>query len=254
MEIWLILPAFNEGANLSALLEGIAATIGAAGIPYGVIVVDDGSTDDTRAVAGALGEHLPVQVVAHPHNRGLARTIETGLVAVLSQANGTDVVVTMDADNTHPPDLIPRMVEEIRRGADLVIASRYAPGGAEEGVPLLRRVLSHGIGVLMRLRFGLHGVRDYSSGYRAYRAQLLHAATKRYGARLIESPGFTVMAELLLKLQPFRPRVVEVPLHLRYDRKRGGSKMRVLQTVVGYLSLLFTRLPAPTSAEGVNRL
>src|SRR3972149_1833180 len=69
MEIWLILPAFNEGANLSPLLEGIAATIGAAGIPYGVIVVDDGSTDDTRAVAGALGEHLPVQVVAHPHER-----------------------------------------------------------------------------------------------------------------------------------------------------------------------------------------
>ncbi len=253
MKVWLLLPAFNEAGNLPPLLEGVAATMGAAGIPYGVIIVDDGSTDETRAVAAAFRRHLPVQVVAHPQNRGLARTIETALGAVLSQTEGGDVVVTMDADNTHPPNLIPPMVEEIRRGADLVIASRYAPGGTEEGVPLLRRVLSHGIGMLMRLRFGLRGVRDYSSGYRAYRARLLQAAARHYGARLIESPGFTVMAELLLKLQPFRPRTVEVPLHLRYDHKRGGSKMRVLQTVTGYLGLLFTRLPASTS-EGVSHL
>jgi len=253
MKVWLLLPAFNEAGNLPPLLEGVAATLGAAGMPYGVVVVDDGSTDETRAVAAALGRRLPMRVVAHPQNRGLARTIETALGAVLAQAEGGDVIVTMDADNTHPPDLIPHMVEQIRRGADLVIASRYAPGGAEEGVPLLRRALSHGIGVLMRLRFGLRGVWDYSSGYRAYRAGLLQAAAQRYGARLIESPGFTVMAELLLKLQPFRPRVVEVPLQLRYDRKRGGSKMRVLPTVAGYLGLLFTRLPAPTS-EGVNHL
>lgn len=252
MKVWVLLPAFNEAENLPPLLEGVAAVLGPAGLPYGVIVVDDGSTDDTRAVAAAAAPRRPVQVVAHAQNRGLARTIETALGTVLRQANAADVVVTMDADNTHPPGLILRMVDEIRRGADLVIASRYAPGGAEEGVPLLRRVLSHGIGVLMRLRFGLQGVRDYSSGYRAYRTRLLQAAVHRYGSRLIESPGFTVMAELLLKLQPFGPRVVEVPLHLRYDRKRGGTKMRLLQTVAGYLGLLFTRRPSPTPAEGVN--
>ncbi len=253
MKIWLLLPAFNEAGNLLSLLQGVAATLGTIGESYSVVVVDDGSTDETRAVAAAVGRNLPVQVVSHPQNRGLARTIETAFGAVLSQTQGGDVVVTMDADNTHPPDLIPRMVEEIRRGADLVIASRYAPGGAEEGVPPLRRVLSRGIGVLMRLRFGLWGVRDYSSGYRAYRARLLQAAAQRYGTRLIESPGFTVMAELLLKLQPFYPRMVEVPLQLRYDRKRGGSKMRVLQTVLAYLALLFTRVPVAT-AEGVNHL
>jgi dolichol-phosphate mannosyltransferase len=158
----------------------------------------------------------------------------------------------MDADNTHPSDLLPRLIEEIRRGADLVIASRYVPGGVEEGVPLIRRILSAGIGVLMRLRFGLSGVRDYSCGYRAYRARLVQAAAARYGPRLIESRGFTCMAELLLKLHALRPRVVEVPLHLRYDRKRGGSKMRVLQTVGGYLALLFTRIPSATP-EGAHR-
>src|SRR3989304_3047156 len=98
MKIWPLLPAFNEGANLSPLLEGIAATVGATGIPYGVIVVDDGSTDDTRVVAVALGEHLPVQVVAHPHNRGLARAIQTGLGAGLSPADGGGVAVALDRE------------------------------------------------------------------------------------------------------------------------------------------------------------
>lgn len=253
MKVWVLLPAFNEAGNLPPLLEGIATVLDAAGITYSVVVVDDGSGDGTRSVAEAYVGRLPVQVVSHERNQGLARTIETGLGAVLRQADGEDIIVTMDADNTHPCDLLPRMVEEIRRGADLVIASRYAPGGVEEGVPIIRRILSSGIGVLMRLRFGLSGVRDYSCGYRAYRARLLQAAAAYYGPRLIESRGFTCMAELLLKLHPFRPRVVEVPLHLRYDLKRGRSKMLVLQTVGGYLSLLFTRIPSTTLDEGSPR-
>ncbi len=249
MKVWVLLPAFNESGNLPPLLEGLAASLGAARLAYEVVVVDDGSTDATRAVASSFADRLPVVVVAHDRNQGLARAVATGLGAVLPRAEDDDVIVTMDADNTHPTDLIPRMVGEIGRGADLVIASRYVPGGAEEGVPALRQVLSHGIGVLMRLRFGLRGVRDYSSGYRAYRAGLLRAAARRFGPRLIESRGFTVMAELLLKLHPFRPRTVELPLHLRYDQKRGGSKMRLLHTITGYLGLLCTRLPS-TPTEG----
>ncbi|MGH7751852.1 MAG: glycosyltransferase, partial [Gemmatimonadales bacterium] len=241
MKVWLLLPAFNEGSNLPPLLRGLTAALDPAGLSYSVLVVDDGSTDDTAAVAGAAGALLPVRVVRHERNRGLAAAITTGLATLLPQADPEDVIVTMDADNTHPAQLIPLMVTEIERGADLVIASRYAPGGREEGVPPLRRLLSRGIGLLMRLRFGLRGVRDYSSGYRAYRVGLLTAAAGRYGDRLIESRGFTVMAELLLKLQPLRPRAAEVPLRLRYDLKRGASKMRLIDTIKGYLGLLLSR-------------
>lgn len=250
MTVWVMLPAFNEAENLPPLLDSMASALGSLGMAYTLVVIDDGSSDATRAVASGYAGRLPLQVVGHEHNRGLARTIETGLRSVLQQAGGDDIIVTMDADNTHPPQLLPRMLEAFRGGADLVIASRYAPGGAEEGVPLLRRILSHGIGTLMHLRFGLRGVRDYSSGYRAYRARLLQAAAARYGSRLIEAQGFTVMAELLVKLHPFRPRVVEVPLHLRYDRKRGGSKMRLRQTVVDYLTLLVSRTPSASPRRG----
>lgn len=244
MTVWVVLPAFNEAENLPPLLEGITSTLGALGATHTILVVDDGSSDGTRSVAGDFAGRLPLQVVGHERNQGLARTIETGLRSALRQASGDDVIVTMDADNTHSPQLLPRMLDALRDGADLVIASRYAPGGIEVGVPVMRRILSQGIGVLMRLRFGLHGVRDYSCGYRAYRARLLQAAAARYGSRLIEARGFSVMAELLVRLRPFRPKVVEVPLHLRYDRKRGRSKMRLRQTVADYLALLVSRTPS----------
>lgn len=245
--IWIILPAFNEAESLPPLLKGIGAIVPRLS-DYTIVVVNDGSSDGTAAVASSYRGRLSLRVVSHGRNRGLARTIETGIRAAVRRAGKDDVIVTMDADNTHSPKLIPRLLRRIDRGADVVIASRYAAGGREEGVPATRRVLSHAIGALLRLRFGLRGVRDYSCGYRAYRAQLLRAAVTRYGGRFIEADGFQVMAEILVKLSPFSPRIVEVPLHLRYDLKRGHSKIRLLPTVTGYLRLLAT--PAPRRLAG----
>ena len=244
---WIILPAFNEAENLPPLLDGIAA-IRSLLSDYVIVVVNDGSHDDTAAVASSYMGRLPLRVLSHARNRGLARSIEAGIRIAIRGAGKDDVIVTMDADNTHSPTLIPRLLRRIDHGADVVIASRYAAGGREDGVPFVRRLLSHAIGALLRLRFGLRGVRDYSCGYRAYRARLLQAAVVRYGDRFIEADGFPVMAEILVKVSPFRPRIVEVPLHLRYDLKRGQSKIRLLSTVTGYLRLLAT--PAPRALAG----
>jgi dolichol-phosphate mannosyltransferase len=243
--VWIILPAFNEAENLPPLLDGIAA-IRPLRRACSIVVVNDGSRDGTAAVASGYGSRLQLRVLSHARNRGLARTIETGIRAALRDARADDVIVTMDADNTHTPILIPRLLRRIEEGADVVIASRYARGGREQGVPVMRRFLSHAIGCLLRLRFGLRGVRDYTSGYRAYRADVLRAAAARYGDRFIEADGFHVMAEILVKLRIFSPRIVEVPLDLRYDRKHGQSKFRLVPTVAGYLRLLAR--PAPRAA------
>jgi dolichol-phosphate mannosyltransferase len=232
--VWAVLPAFNEAAGLPALIEAF----GDVRAPYAIIVVDDGSADGTAAAARRLESHFPITVLVHERNRGLAAAMRTGLEYACRQAAPDDVIVTMDADNTHRPAQIASMVGAIEAGADVVIASRYAPGATQSGVPAHRQLLSAGIGWMLRIRFGLPGVRDYSCGYRAYRASLLRRAIDAYGSRLIESAGFVVMSELLVKLSPFAPRIAEIPLDLRYDQKAGASKMPTGRTIAGYLQLI----------------
>ncbi len=245
-----MLPAYNEAAGLPHLLKTAERTGGGAG--WRTIVVDDGSTDGTGDVARGFAAGMPVTVIVHPENRGLATAIRTGIEDACRQASPDDVIVTMDADNTHSPEQIPAMVEAIRGGADIVIASRYERGARQAGVPPHRMLLSAGVGWLLRLRFGLPGVRDYSCGYRAYRAGLLQQAVVAYGPRLIESAGFVVMTELLVKLARFRPRIVEVPLDLRYDRKAGRSKMPAARTILGYLRLVARRSHRLTRCANLN--
>src|SRR4051794_31995339 len=133
--VCVVLPAYNEQDALPPLLAAIKAALEPAEIPYRVIVVDDGSRDGTADVARRLAERMPVELVPHVKNQGLAAAIRTGLAAALAQCEPNDVVVTMDCDNTHPPRLIPGMMAMIGDGRDVVIASRFQPGARVIGVP-----------------------------------------------------------------------------------------------------------------------
>lgn len=240
---WVVLPAYNEAEALPPLLHSLSVLAGS--IRLRVVLVDDGSTDGTGDVAREFAGRLDLTVLPHPRNLGLAAAMRTGLEHACGLASPGDAIVTMDADNTHCPEQIPDLLEALGDGADVAIASRYAAGASQAGVPPHRALLSAGVGWLLRLRFGLPGVRDYSCGYRAYRAGLLQRALAAYGPRLIESQGFVVMTELLVKLAPFRPVIAEIPLQLRYDRKVGPSKMPAVRTVLAYLRLVLAPRTVP---------
>jgi dolichol-phosphate mannosyltransferase len=124
---------------------------------------------------------------------------------------------------------------------DVVIASRYQPGSAIRGVPFLRLVMSFGAGWLFRLVFPVRGVRDYTCGFRGYRARVLQEALLEEGDRFFDQDGFQCMVDILLKLSRRPLLFSEVPLVLRYDLKGGVSKMRVGQTVRKTLALLLRR-------------
>jgi dolichol-phosphate mannosyltransferase len=172
-------------------------------------------------------------------NRGLGAAMKTGIEHVLARAGPDDVLATMDADHTHPPEAMPGMWARIQDGADLVIASRYQPGAEIHGLVWYRRWISNAASWMLRLLFP--GARDYTCGYRLYRTSLLAWGAERYGREFLNQRGFSVMVDLLLKLRRRARRIEEVPLVLRYDRKRGVSKMKLVKTTVTTLRLLGRR-------------
>lgn len=237
--IWIVLPAYNEEAGLPLLLGRIDEALTDEGINYQVIVVDDGSTDRTSDVATEAAANLPVIVERHPQNLGLGATLRDGILIACEKATGRDVLVTLDADNTHTPGLIARMVRMIREGHHVVIASRYRPGARIRGVQFHRRLLSRGASLLMIMLFPIKGVRDYTCGYRAYDVGMLQKVIFESESTFFDQDGFQVMVDILLKLRR-EPDVIfgEVPLILRYDHKEGASKMDVARTTKQTLSLL----------------
>lgn len=232
------LPAFNEEVSLPELLERLGESFADSNLPYEIVIVNDGRKDATASIVEQFARQMPVHLVNHSVNQGLGITIRDGLREAMERADERDIIVTMDADNTHPPGLIPRMVQMIHEGCDVVIASRFEHGGSMTGVPWNRHLLSLGARVLFTVMFPTRGVRDYTSGYRAYRVSVVRDAFEKYGDNFVAETGFSCMADILLKLRKRGCVFGEAPLRLRYDLKGGQSKMQVIKTIRLTLSLL----------------
>jgi len=214
------------------------------GLRHRIIVVDDGSTDATQDVCKSWSNRLPLIVLAHGSNLGLGAALQTGLVYVADaeESPGTedDVVVVMDADASHDAAVIPVMLSSIQaEQTDVVIASRFVSGAVVCGVPICRQFLSLGASWLLRLTFGIPNVRDYTSGFRAFRRSLIMQVVRSRGKLLFDEEGFAATFELLYRLHQAQARFGEVPIVLRYDHKQGPSKMHVWRTIQRYLYLIF---------------
>jgi dolichol-phosphate mannosyltransferase len=230
--------AYNEADNLKQLFESLREHLSRIEMDYDIILVNDGSSDETVRVAGEWESKIPVRIVHHGTNLGVAQGFRTGFAAVLATAKDTDTIITLEADNTSDLALLPPMVSKIGAGADVVVASCYGPGGTTVGVPFMRKVMSYAINQTMRLLFPIRNVHTYSSFYRVYRSSVLREATDTFGERFIESSGFTVAAEILFKLRRLGARMEEVPMVLRFNRRKGRSKMKVGRTIMEYISFL----------------
>lgn len=238
----ILLPAYNEAKALPTLLPALAEAL-AEQQPFRILVVDDGSADATPEIVRQAAATLPVILEQHPHNRGLGAAMATGFAWVAAHIAdpAADAVVALDADNTHPATLIPRMLRRLQADpADIVIASRYAPGGDEVGLAPYRKVLSRGASWLLQLAFPIPGARDYTCGFRAYRVSFLQQALAHYGPEgFVTERGFACMAEILIRSHFIGARVSEEGLVLRYDLKEGASKLPVARTIRQYLALIW---------------
>lgn len=232
----IIVPCYNEAANLKDLVAAIRETL--VNEPCQLYAVNDGSKDETAAVLTELARRHPVTILTHEVNKGVAAAFRTGFTAAVRDAVDDDVVVLMEGDQTSTPALLPEMIQRARGGADVVIASRYRPGGGYTNFPLKRLILSKGANIVFRLFFPIQGVTDYSIFYRAYRVPPLRSAILKHGDQLIASTTFLANAEILVKLKPFLRRVEEVPLLYDYGRKKGRSGMKVWKNLKSYFGFI----------------
>ena len=214
-----IIPAFNEEAALPAVLRDLAARPA-----LDVIVIDDGSTDRTAAVAAEQG----VTVLSLPFNLGIGGALRTGFLYAVR--NGYDRAVQFDGDGQHDPDEIPTLLAALADGADMVVGSRFAGEATSYSVG---RVRARAMGVLRFTIKTLSGQQfsDTSSGFRAFNREVLEFFARTYPSEYMES----VEALLLACAEGFR--VTEVPVHMS-EREAGTPSTRRLRLVYHYLRLL----------------
>lgn len=235
--IYLALAAFNESKNLPGLFNAVEAMAQRSGLAVAIVIVNDGSSDNTTDVIMSFQQRLNIELIQQK-NQGFLKALSRALRQVVNIAKDDDICITMDADNTHPAVQIPVLVDAIRKGKDLVIASRFQSGGGMRGVSWHRRVMSFGAKWVMTSFIGIPQVKDYSTAFRAYRLSLLKEAFKKYPESLLEGKGFSGMAGFLIRLSTLTKIISEVPLVLRYDVKKGVSRMNLVQTIRGYIEII----------------
>lgn len=239
MKALIALPAYNEESGIASVLRDIINLRMVSKYSIEVLVVNDGSTDGTANIVQSLayGREF-ITLINHDTNRGLGEAVKTILHYAVDNLSDEDILITLDADNTHTPLLIESMLDTLLLNRlDLVVASRFIDGGMEIGLSNMRKLYSRGAMYYFKLFFPIENLHDYSSGFRAYRMKTLREAYNKWNG-LVTTNGFECMAEIAAKFSRMNIRAGEVPLVLRYDYKKGKSKMKVAKTVKGYFSLL----------------
>ncbi len=208
-----IIPTYNERDNLEPIVSRVRSAVPDADI----LVVDDGSPDGTGEIADKLAaSDQQVHVMHRQSKAGLGAAYIAGFGWALDRGYG--VLVEMDADGSHDPAQLPLLLSALS-GADLVIGSRYVPGGTTVNWPKSREFLSRGANTYVRLMLGI-GVHDATGGYRAYRAATLRAI----GLDEVESQGYCFQIDLTLRTKETGRKIAEVPITFT-ERARGASKM-----------------------------
>jgi dolichol-phosphate mannosyltransferase len=214
---WLILPTYNEAENIDALVRAVLPQLARTGLEHAVLVVDDGSPDGTGAIADRLAAELPaVRVLHRAAKAGLGRAYLAGFEQAL--AGGAELILEMDSDFSHDPADLPRLIAAAG-AADLVLGSRYVPGGGVENWGALRRVLSRGGSWYARTLLGVP-LRDLTGGFKCFNRRVLEGIDLEG----VHTGGYGFQIELTYRAIQAGFTVAEVPILFR-ERREGHSKM-----------------------------
>lgn len=242
-KVTVVFPAYNEAGAIARVLREAHELLAKAKFEdHELIVVDDGSKDDTVEVVRGVAQELPVTLLEHGTNRGLGGALSTGMCAAARSSRPDDIVLTTESDGTQPTTKLVELAQAIAGGADFAVATPLT-GEGFAGVPLYRRILSRGANLLYSLLFPVRGLHDYTNLVRGFRASLLQRAIAAWGEeRFIDKRGFEAVPDILLKVRRFKPKVAEVGLKIDFTQMERDSSMDVLRTIRRSLMLCLRHL------------
>jgi dolichol-phosphate mannosyltransferase len=246
--VWVVIPTYNEAATIERIVRAAAAHLDLLVLDaYRILVVDDNSPDGTGALADRLASELDeVEVLHRPRKAGLGHAYLAGFARALSE--GAEFVVEMDADFSHDPGYLGDLLEAAKT-ADLVLGSRYVPGGGVRNWGLLRRLVSRGGGLYARLilRVGIH---DLTGGFKCIRREVLEAIE----LETVRAEGYVFQIEVTYRALLAGFRVKEVPIVFA-DRTEGSSKMstRIAVEAMWMVPRLRKTAPAAVGKRSAGR-
>jgi len=240
MHSFIVIPAYNEAGNLPKILNKLLEL--KKTIPLTPIVVDDGSSDNTSEIAKKFTKKLGLKLIVHNPNKGIPQTFYDGLELASKLSKEDDAIFIIEGDDTSDIRLIPKMLNSIKSGKDIVVASRYLKGGGYKNFPLHRTLGSNVVNLILKLFFYHKNITDYTIFFRAYSAKCVKRAFAKYKSNLITTKSFAANLEILIKFGEFSRGNAEFPFIYDYGLKKGKSKMKLFKTLFEYKDLILRKI------------
>lgn len=250
---FIIVPALNEAGNLPRLSDSLSALNHEFSDRFNlrVILVDDGSTDNTSGLArqAAAEFGFALEILRHETNLGPGKAFSAAFIHLSSTLKENDLVLTIEGDNTSRLELVKQMFHRLDEGFDAIFASPYMYGGQIVNTSAFRVFLSAVANLFVKESLGLHGLLTVSSFFRLYKADTLKKLQRRYGPGIVERAGFECMVEMAMKMAFCGISISEVPMVLDTKARVGKSRMKIMRTIRGYLTLWFHKRGWQQQAE-----
>ncbi len=242
--IKIIFCALNEEQNLPTLITSITSNLTKLKQDYEIIACIDASTDNSQNIIIEAKKSYPIRILPLTMQKGLGSAYKRLFLELLDKSQENDIIISLDADNTHDPMQIKQMLEIIdQKNIDLLIASRFCKNSKIYKFPLHRKFISKTVSIILQILLPIQKIdgkklKDYSSGFRAYKVKKLQELYKIEQNNIICEQDFIYTCEIALKLAKINARIDEFALIYNYDKKLGVSKLNIPKNFKRLLSLI----------------
>lgn len=240
----IIFCVYNEEKNLKTFIEDLNNSLEKLKIKYEIIICIDGSNDNSYQILKYFQKNLPIKILDPINQNGLGLAYKRIFTEIAKNCQDDDIIISLDSDNTHDPKQIDGMIQHLNNNdLDIVICSRFANKSIITKFPLYRQIITKTVSKLLQIIFPIKiisqkNLQDYTSGYRAYKAQKIKQLYELKGDNFITEPEFTYTCELIIKLARIKSKIDEYAISYNYGKKNSKSKLKIIPNFIRLIIMI----------------